>query len=322
MHRLIKQILALIIRCSGIPFLIREVLCRNRVTIAMYHNPNPEVFARHLKFLSRHYNFLPLERLVNAIHSGDWSHIPPKSLVITLDDGHLGNYELLPLFRVYNIVPTIYLCTQIINTNRHFWFRADGIWGGHLKKYRESLKKLPNQQRLARLKKECDFEPQKPFAERQTLNRDELVEMAPDVDFQVHSQFHPILTTCTDAECEQEIRGSKGDLEQLLKVRPDHFCYPNGDYTERELCIAKQAGYKSARTSDCGWNNRTTHPYRLKAMDISDDAGVNQLVAQMSGAFQYLKYALKGRFDGKCPTILPNGLEGWKDGKKGSIPER
>ena len=310
MHTLIKQIFALIIRFSGIPLLIREVLCRNRVTIAMYHNPNPGVFARHLKFLSRHYNFLPLERLVSAIRSGDWSHILPKSLVITLDDGHLGNYELLPLFRVYNIVPTIYLCTQIINTNRHLWFRADGIRGGHLKKYRESLKKLPNQQRLARLKKEYDFEPQKPFSERHTLNRDELTEMASDVDFQVHSRFHPILTACTDTECEQEIRGSKQDLERLLNITPTHFCYPNGDYTERESGIVKQAGYKSARTSDCGWNDHATHPYRLKAMDISDDACISQLVAQMSGAFQYLKYALKGRFDGRHPTILPKGLEG------------
>jgi len=292
---MIKEILAIAIRLSGIPFLIREVLCRNKATILMYHAPKPDVFAKHLTYLSKRYHFITLDSLVDAIRNRDWSKITPKSLVITIDDGHAGNYALTALFKRYNIRPTIYICTQIINTHRHFWFKADGLRERRYKKYRESLKRTSNQKRLARLKAEYGFEPQKGFPDRQALNRRELVDMAPYVDFQVHTQFHPILTTCTDGACQKEIWGCKRDLEALLNIKCDHFSYPNGDYTEREIDIVKQCGYKSARTSDGGWNDIHTHPYRLKAMDITNDASINQLIAQMSGAFQFLKDAHKKR---------------------------
>jgi peptidoglycan/xylan/chitin deacetylase (PgdA/CDA1 family) len=304
MQRLIKEILAILIRCSGAPFLIREVLRRNRVTILMYHDPTPEVFAKHLKYLSRRYHFITLNQCVNTIHTRDGSKLPPKSLVVTFDDGYAGNYQLLPLFKAYNIHPTIYLCSQIIDTHRHLWFRTDGVRERQQKGYRESLKKLPNRERLARLKTDYNFDPQKEFPNRQTLNRAELNEMTAHVDFGGHTQFHPILTTCTDDELRQELEGCKQDLEALLGQPCEHFCYPNGDYTEREIDAVKRCGYQSARTSDCGWNDTTTDPYRLKAMDIADDATLNGLIAQMSGAFQYLKYALKGSFNGTHPTNM------------------
>ena len=312
MHTLIKEILAIAIRFSGIPFLIRELFCRKKVTILIYHDPQPDIFEKHRKYLSQHYNFIALGELVNTLHNGDWSNIPPKSLVITIDDGHAGNYNLLPLFKAHKLIPTIYLCSQIVNTNRGLWFKVDGIRERRGKKNRELFKRIPNRERLARLKKEYDFHPQKEFSDRQALNRHELIEMGLYVDFQAHTQFHPILTTCTDSECQQEIEGGKRDLEASLDVTCSHFCYPNGDYTEREINIVKECGYKSARTSDCGWNDVATHPYKLKAMDITNDASINQLVAQMSGAFQYLKYALEGSFNGTHPTIVMDK----KDGKQ------
>ena len=312
MHTLIKEILAIAIRFSGIPFLIREVFCRNKVTITMYHDPKPDVFAKHLKYLSKHYHFIALDKLVNALHNGDWSNIPPKSLVITIDDGHAGNYNLLPIFQAHKLIPTIYLCSQIVNTRRHFWFYANGRRKRTQKKYWETLKTWRNHERLAYLKKTHDFDLRKEFPDRQALNRRELIEMVPYVDFQAHTQFHPILTTCTDSECQQEIEGGKRDLEASLDVTCSHFCYPNGDYTEREINLVKGCGYKSARTSDCGFNDVATHPYKLKAMDITNDASINQLVAQVSGAFQYLKYALEGSFNGTHPTIVMDE----KDGKQ------
>lgn len=256
----------------------------------MYHDPKPAVFAAHLKYLSKHYHFITLEQLVDAIRRKDASKLPPKSLVITFDDGHAGNYRLLPLFKAYGIRPVIYLCSQIVGANRHFWFMTSPL--RKEKNVRERLKRLPNQERLARLKTAYGFEPDKPQPDRQALNRQELAEMAPYVDSQAHTRFHPILTTCDADECEQEIGGCQRDLEAMLGRKPLHFSYPNGDYTRREIELVKQYGYQSARTSDAGWNDINTDPYCLKAMDIANDASVNQLVAQMCGAFQFLKYAI------------------------------
>ena len=263
---------------SGIHILIRECLCRNRVAILMYHDATPKVFAKHIAYLSRYYTVISLDTLVSAIHQKDFSQIPSKSVVITIDDGHRGNSALLPLFKQHRICPTLYVCTQIIDTHRHFWFKM----AGQSKAERERLKRLPNTERLAYLKQTIGFEPEKVYPDRQALNIAEMKEMLQNVDFQPHTQFHPILPHCTETECRQEILGSKMDLEKLLGIECSHFSYPNGDYTEREIEVVKAAGFRSARTTDIGWNTLKTEPYQLKTVPIADDAGLMLFRAQLT----------------------------------------
>ena len=262
----------------GIPLLIREWICRNRVAILLYHDVQPNVFAKHIAYLSRHYKIISLDTLVSAIYKKDFSEIPPKSVVITIDDGHAGNVTLLPIFKEYHIHPTIYVCTQIIDTYRHFWFRIQE----QSKIEKEHLKRLSNAERLARLKQKNNFEPEKEYQNRQALNIDEMKEMRQDVDFQPHTQFHSILPQCTETECKQEILESKTDLEKFLGVECLHFSYPNGDYTKREIEIVKAGGFRSARTTDLGWNGINTSPYELKAISISDDAGLVRFRAELT----------------------------------------
>ena len=250
----------------------------------MYHDPGPVIFEKHLAYLSRHYTVITLDALVSAIHRQDFSEIPPKSVVITIDDGHAGNLALLPLFKRYAIRPTLYVCTQIINTHRHFWFKI----AGQSKKERERLKNVANSERLAHLKREANFEPKKEFRDRQALNALEIAEMASNVDFQPHTQFHPILPHCTETECAQEILGSKVDLERLLGVQCTHFSYPNGDYTGREIAIVKAGGFRSARTTDIGWNTLDTSPYQLKVIPITDSAGLSLFRAELTAVPQRL----------------------------------
>ena len=278
MRDFLIEMVATLICLSGIHILIRECLCRNRVAILMYHDAKPEVFAKHLAYLSRHWTVISLDVLVDAIYQKDFSRIPAKSVIITIDDGHAGNIELLHLFKQYRIQPTLFVCTQIINTYRHFWFKIQ--WQSTAEK--ERLKRLPNTERLAHLKRTTDFEPEKVYPDRQALNSVEMKEMVADVDFQPHTQFHPILPHCTETECRQEILGSKTDLEALLGIECSHFSYPNGDYTEREIEILKTAGFRSARTTDIGWNTLKTAPYQLKTIPIADDAGLALFRAQLT----------------------------------------
>ena len=276
--KILKNIVATLICLSGIHILIREFLCRNRVAILMYHDAKPTIFAKHIAYLSRHYTIISLDTLVSAIYQKDFSRVPSKSVVITIDDGHAGNIELLPLFKRYRIRPTLFVCTQIINTHRHFWFKIDG----QSKTEKEKLKRLPNVERLAHLKHTADFEPEKTYPDRQALNIKEMKEMLTDVDFQPHTQFHPILPHCTETECRQEILESKTDLERLLEIECSHFSYPNGDYTDREIEIVKTAGFRSARTTVIGWNTLKTAPYQLKTVPIADDAGFALFRAQLT----------------------------------------
>lgn len=273
-----KNAVSTVICVLGIPLLIREWVCRNRVTILLYHDVLPEVFTKHIAYLRRHYKIISLDTFVSAIYNKDFSEIPPKSVVVTIDDGHADNIKLLPIIKQYHICPTIYVCTQIVNTHRHFWFSIPQ----RTKKEKEQLKRMPNAKRLAHLKTSTDFEPKKEYQNRQALDIDEIKEMMQVVDFQPHTQFHPILPHCTDTECKQEILESKTDLEKFLGVECLHFSYPNGDYTEREIEIVKAGGFRSARTTDLGWNGVNTSPYKLKAISISDDAGLTRFRAELT----------------------------------------
>jgi peptidoglycan/xylan/chitin deacetylase (PgdA/CDA1 family) len=289
-----RKILALVFRISGLPVLIREVLCRNKVTLLVYHNPDPGVFRKHMDYLSRHYHFITLERLVGAMEKKDWSAIPSKGLVIVFDDGLKDIHSMTDTFRGYKVCPTIYLCSHIVNTNRKFWFDA-GYRNHH------SLKKVPNEIRLNKLLEVVGYEQRKEYNSRQALNLEEIRAMTPYVDFQSHSRFHPVLTNCSDEECRDEIVESKLTLEKILNKPVEHFCYPNGDYTEREVSYVEEAGYRSARTVDAGWNKMNSDRFKLKAMYVDNDASISVLNAQVAGFFAYVRYLRFGSFNGKHP---------------------
>jgi len=285
---MLKETSAFALRWSGVPFLIRHTVARTRASILLYHDPPPSLLDRHLSYLARHYNFVSLTLLVESIRSGDWSRMPPRPLAVTLDDGHAGNFSLLEVFKRYAVVPTIFVCTKIVGTLRHFWFQdaRDGF---------DSLVDLPNEERLRVLRQKFDFDVDRDYGpeQRQALTVEELALMSPYVEFGSHTRYHPTLTTCQSAECEEEIAGSKAELEELLGLPCKHFSYPNGDYSDREVELAKRCGYLSARTADVGWNSRNTDPFRLRVVGIGDDTSLNMLTAQLSG-IRFLRSRAKG----------------------------
>jgi peptidoglycan/xylan/chitin deacetylase (PgdA/CDA1 family) len=286
-------------RYSGLPSLIRALLVRDRATIIFYHDPQPEVVERHLQYLAKHYRFETLDRVVDAIRRKDWTGIRRHSLVVTIDDGHRGNARLGELFARYGVRPTIYLCSQIVGTERQFWFRLPGVRAGE-------SKPLPNAKRLAELKRRFDWDPLTVNAgQRHALSLDELKQLQPHVDFGSHTRFHPILTTCSDAESREEIALSKQEIEAMLGSECRHFSYPNGDYTVREANFAREAGYVSARTVDLGWNGPDTDPYRLKMTGVSDDASVSVLACQVVGFPTYFGRLMKGCVRGGHPVTRP-----------------
>ena len=214
--------------------------------------------------------------------------MPPRALAVTLDDGHARNFSLLEVFQRYAVTPTIFVCTRIVGTMRHFWFRDARVDF-------ETLVALPDDERLRALRDKFDFDVEReyPTEERQALSAEELAVMSPYVEFGAHTRYHPTLTTCPPSASEREIAGSKADLEELLKLECKHFSYPNGDYSDREIELVKRSGYLSARTADAGWNSRSTDPFRLRTTGIGDDASLNMLTLQLSGV-RLLRRRAKG----------------------------
>lgn len=278
----LKGTLAAAIRWSPLPALVRTFWARRRVSILFYHDPDPAVLARHLEYLSRRYRFVSLRQAVDAVERGDLSALAPRPLVITFDDGHRGTFDLLALFQRFDVTPTIYLCSRIVGTGRHFWFTearagvADDV---------RDLKRLPEAQRRHELVRRLGFDRDReyPPETRQALSREEIELMREVVDFEAHTRYHPVLPTCSERDCEDEIVGARSDMATLLGEECAHFSYPNGDYGEREREVVRAAGYRSARSIDIGWNGRRADLLALRVLGTPDDASVARLAADLSG---------------------------------------
>jgi peptidoglycan/xylan/chitin deacetylase (PgdA/CDA1 family) len=282
---LAKEIIARCLLWSGIVRTIRLLLWRDRVLIIVYHDPKPQVVNSHLTYLRKIAEPISLSQLCGP------SHGRPR-VIITIDDGHMGNRELLEVFRAHGVRPTIFLCSCIVGTRRQFWWRHSKAVAERV----EHFKKLWNPERLSRLAEhgfEQDAETESPAA----LSIDDVERMKSWVDFQSHGRFHPILTRCDDEECEREIAQSRHEIAQLVLRDCLHFAFPNGDYSGREIEMLKSAGYRTARTLDVGWNDSRTDTFRLKAVPVSDDASPAWFAVQISfipACFRLVRRTLLG----------------------------
>jgi peptidoglycan/xylan/chitin deacetylase (PgdA/CDA1 family) len=281
-----KEVIFALIWYSGIPFCFREFLQRKKVTIVLFHDIPPENAEKMFGYLKKRYSVIGLQELLDNYRAGTWN-FPKKPLIITFDDGHAGNYALLPVIRKLDIPLTIFLCAGIVNTKRHFWFPPR-----HPDYSFQDLKRMDNPARLSALQ-EIGFSPETEYEDAQALTKKEIEEMAPRVNFQSHTLFHPFLPRCTGEEAEKEIAGSKSLLEQEFGLTINAFSYPNGDYSEREIELCKKAGYSCAISLVAGYNSPDTDLFQLRRLSVNDTENLYELAVKASGFWGILRDFLK-----------------------------
>ena len=271
-----------LLRGSGIPWALRELVQRKRITILCYHRPAPHIMQAHLAALSRRYRFIGLDDLLRASQTGELAGLPPKSLIVTLDDGHRSNFALRDVFARFGVRPTVFLCSDIAGTRRHFWWTKLGD-REHLRR----AKDLRDEERLRWLRA-VGFDETTEYDEPQALSAEEIQEARATFDFQSHTRFHPILPSCTLDRARAEIAGSKSALEQRFGLNVYALAYPNGDYTRREAALAREAGYACAVGVGGGSNDAQTDPFELRRIAIPDGASVDELVVKTSCLWDWL----------------------------------
>lgn len=291
-----RELSAKALRASGLPWALRTTYIRSRPLVLLYHDPAPEVFDAHLRWLGERFTFTTLTELTTALHEGSLASMPQRSVVVTLDDGHRGNRRLLPILRQHSVRPTIYVCSGIVGTERAFWFEATPDAGAY--------KRLPNDERLQRLAEAVGFEQEQPWPPpRQALSRDELIELGECAEIGCHTRFHPVLTTCDLERARDEIIGAKAELEALLGREVCHFAYPNGDWSPALDALVREAGFVSARRIDPIPVGVTTSPWALGCIGITDNASVDMLAAQVTGLPTMLRNLRRGRLSRRYDPI-------------------
>lgn len=267
---------AVALRRLGLAWLVRHTLARRGVSVVLYHDPEPAALEAQLEWLRRHYHPITHDEMADALRLGRVGHLPPRSVVVNIDDGRAGNAALAEVLARHGVRPTLFLCSAIVGTGRGFWGH------GLPRAQRRRLQRLPDRERLRVLAAEHDFDPAAERAEPEALSEEELGELAATCDFASHTRSHPILPMCDAATAWEEVAESWPEVEALTGGQCLHLAYPAGRYGAREAEMARRAGYLSARTVDTGWNRRSTDRYRLKVLSI-DPPDVTMLAAELAG---------------------------------------
>jgi len=278
-----RKLLFKLIKLSGLPFVFREFFQRNKVTILLFHDIKEETARKTFTYLCKKYKIISLSDFVDKVNGKDNIVIPPKALIITFDDGYIGNYEILSEIKKHNIPITIFLCSGIINTNRHYWFKYK-----HPDISFSRLTNISNKKKLDILNK-VGFSQTRNFENPQALNKKYILKMKDFINFQSHTLFHPILPKCSDTEAKDEIFNSKKVLEDNYNFYINAISYPNGDYSDRDINICKKAGYTCGLTVDYGFNSFNTDLFRLKRISVNDTDNIDELIVKASGVWAFFK---------------------------------
>lgn len=184
------------------------------LTILTYHSVDesasvlsvsPACFAEHMAWLAdAGISVLSLREAVSYRDTtGGW---PPRSVVLTFDDGYRSVYQqALPVLSRYGFHATVFLVTAHVD-GRNDW---------------ES--------------------PPPRFGSQPLLTWDEVAALAAAaVEIGSHTRAHSDLRRLSPRHIEEELRGSRRDIEQRVACAVDSFAYPYGHASEDAIAVVRR----------------------------------------------------------------------------------
>jgi peptidoglycan/xylan/chitin deacetylase (PgdA/CDA1 family) len=112
-----------------------------------------------------------------------------------------------------------------------------------------------------------------------------------------HTVDHNRLDRVSASACRQQLVESKQYLERVTGAECRHFCYPNGSVNGDVARLVAETAYKSAVTTDDGFNSVGDDLLLLRRFHLPDDADATRLLSMLSG-FYLLRDRVKRLFRG------------------------
>ena len=295
-----------------------------RVFILEYHDISPDGhecegtvshtrFERHARHLKKLYEVQTVRQAAESLQPG--AVLNHDLLVLTFDDGYLGNYEAAwPVLQKLGLSATVYLTTGFLD-GEELWFdfarralkEVGAIGSTQDKNLQECLeiafggglvntdvdsmverlkysKPGDREKVLGCLRRHASrvAEPARP------MSWDQVREMSRSgIEMACHTVTHPILSTLERVDQETEILKSRQRVSEEIGESPTTFAYPNGsrrDYDASTLEILRRSDFAAACTTRKGSNRVGCDPLTLRRLGVGSDS-LPVLEARLAGLF-------------------------------------
>lgn len=302
-------------------FSVFRFVNRAKLPILMYHRfsegeewgkTSRKTFETHLKYLTHHYNIISLNDAVQYLNDGN---LPNRCAVLTIDDGYRDFYEVaFPVLKKFNVPATLYVVTGFLDGKCWIWTdkarylltktKLDRLsftigaksfeekLGDHearlalAGKINSELKKLPDNEKdivLNELAHSLLVDlTDVPPSEFGPISWDQAREMSGDrVEIGSHTVNHPILTNVDTDALSDELSISRDILQHQLQTDKLHFCYPNGNFAQRERDATERSGYVSSVTTEIRICDPSDDRFLLPRIDAEPE--IERLIQSTSG---------------------------------------
>jgi peptidoglycan/xylan/chitin deacetylase (PgdA/CDA1 family) len=171
---------------------------------------------------------------------------PGRVVAITLDDGYADNVEnALPILARYGFGATCYVASAALGRYN--------AWDAEKLQVRKPV-----------------------------MTAAQLAEWTrAGMEVGAHTRTHPHLPQVSSDQVEEEVRGSRSDLEQLTGREVQHFCYPYGEFDDRVLEVVRRAGFATATTVRRARARAEDDPYRLPRVQVREQDPLGRFLLKL-----------------------------------------
>ena len=239
------------------------------------YEPDAARFDALMHFVARTFRVMTLGEAVVHLKQAT---LPPRSLVITFDDGYADNAEVaLPILQRYGLPATFFVVSGFLdggrmwndsviesiracrhdNLNLEYWGLGQQTLSTVTERSRLIDTLLPRikyqsladrQASIVRLQQLCGVEVLPATLMMRSGQVRELHRAGMEIGG--HTVNHPILTTLSSSEAEIEIAQGREQLQSIIDAPVDVFAFPNGkpgvDYDHTHVALVRQTGFSGA----------------------------------------------------------------------------
>ena len=247
----------------------------------------PDGFDRQLATMKRYFSIVGVDEILGYVQGAE---LPPNPLAVTFDDGYLDNFTTaLPLLQKHGVRACFFIATSYLEERRLFWWdriayliknatrptieieyparlRFDLADRGHAMGAALRIVKDVFDLDLMRYLDELtrgsgvpfDRAIERRFADEMLMTWDQVRALrAAGMDVQSHTRTHRVLQTLRPETLDDELRGSKAELERVLGEPVRAVSYPVGKTISLRPFVrqaVRDAGYEIGFSNSTGIN--------------------------------------------------------------------